>query len=159
MVPNSIYVGVIGGLSQAVAQAIWQKKNCGCDYNGNTTLSVFDPSLPAGAPPYSVIFNIPTATSLNFAVQIANTPNLPSNINALIQTAIVNAFTGVTASRVRIGSTVLASQFYAPIIAIGSEVQLLSVLLGTGSPTFTSYQFGIDQAPTTNAVNITVTKV
>ena len=88
------------------------------------------------------------AKAINFAVQVANSPNLPVNIQTLIQTAIVSAFTGVTGSRPRIGSLLLARSFYAPIIAIGSEVQLISVLLGPASPTLSSFQFGIDQAPT-----------
>ncbi|MBO8549685.1 hypothetical protein INO87_14265, partial [Staphylococcus aureus] len=36
LVPHSIVVSVIGGSDSDIAKAIWQKKNAGCDMNGNT---------------------------------------------------------------------------------------------------------------------------
>src|SRR6267154_6816292 len=42
--PHSLYVAVVGGEAQAIGEAIWNKKDVGCDYNGNTTVTVEDPS-------------------------------------------------------------------------------------------------------------------
>jgi hypothetical protein len=60
---------------------------------------------------------------------------------------------------VRIGSLLLASKFYAPIVALGAEVSVISILLGSSSPTLTSQLIGIDQKPTIAAGNIAVTLV
>jgi hypothetical protein len=62
---------------------------------------------------------------------------------------------------VRIGSLILASKFYAPVSAIGPEVSILSILIGTstGDRTHTNVLAGIDQAPTIDAANIDVTLV
>jgi hypothetical protein len=156
--PHSVYVAVIGGNSQAVAQAIWNKKDLGCSYNGNTTLPVTDTSGYAiPYPSYNVTYNIPTPLSILFAVQLANSPALPANIVQLVQTAIVNSFVGADGSqRARIGSLLLASKFYAPVALIGAEVSVLSILLGPATPTLTNFLLGIDQAPVCTAANITV---
>jgi uncharacterized phage protein gp47/JayE len=158
LLPHSLYVAVVGGDPAAIANAIWTKKDVGCNYNGNTTETVSDPSgyLPP-VPTYTVKFEIPTNTPINFAVQIANSPSLPSNIVALTQAAITAAFTGTDGSnRCRIASLILASKFYPGIIAIGPEVSLLSVLIGTGPATLTQVQMGIDQEPVVGSITVTL---
>lgn len=161
VVAHSLYVAVVGGDAAAIAQAIWTKKNVGADYNGNTTVVVSDPSgyLPP-VPTYSVSFEIPAALPILFAVQIATSSSLPANIVALVQAAIVASFNGTDGSaRVRIGSLLLASKFYGAVQAIGPEVSVLSILLGSSTPTATSQQIGIDQAPTIDPSNVSVSLV
>lgn len=161
LVAHSLYVAVVGGDDDAIAQAIWEKKDVGCDYNGNTTVVVEDPSgyLPP-VPTYTVKFERPDNLPILFAVEIANSATLPANIIALTQQAIVAAFTGADGSaRVRIGSLLLASKFYGPIQLIGNEVSILSILLGSSTPTLTSQQIGIDQEPTVQTSDISVTLV
>lgn len=159
--PHSLYVAVVGGASQDIANAIWSKKDVGCDYNGNTSVTVTDPSgysLPY--PSYSVKFQIPAALPILFAVQVANVPSLPSNIVQLVQNAIVGAFNGTDGGqRARIGSTIFASRFYAPVALIAPSVSILSLLLGPTTATLNSYAVGIDKSPTVVASNITVTLV
>jgi hypothetical protein len=84
---------------------------------------------------------------------------LPANIIQLVQTAIVNWFTGATqgSTRARIGSLILAATYYAPVLGIGPEVSVLSILLGSVSATLTNQQMGIDQAPTIIPSNVSVT--
>jgi hypothetical protein len=158
---HSVYVAVVGGAAQAVAQAIWNKKDLGCNYNGNTSQTVVDTSgYEIPYPSYTVSFEIPNATTILFAVTIANSASLPSNIVSLVQNAVVAQFTGANGSaRARIGSLILAATYYAPIISIGPEVSVLQVLLGISSATLTSQQMGIDQAPTCVPSNVTVTLV
>lgn len=158
---HSVYVAVVGGNSQAVAQAIWNKKDLGCSYNGNTTLPVTDTSgYSIPYPTYNVTYNIPTPLPILFAVAIANSPALPANIVTLVQNAIVNSFIGADGSqRARIGALLLASKFYAPVALIGPTVSVLSILLGPNTATFTSCLVGIDQVPTCTAAQITVTLV
>jgi uncharacterized phage protein gp47/JayE len=158
---HSVYVAVVGGNSAAVALAIWENTNVGCAYNGNTSVTVADPSpYSIPIPTYSVLYETPTSTPILFAVQIAASSLLPVNITTLVQNAIIASFTGADGSqRARIGSLVLASKFYAPVSAIGPEVSILSILIGTSTATLNSVQMGIDQAPTVVAGNISVTYI
>jgi uncharacterized phage protein gp47/JayE len=162
MLPNSIYVGVVGGAATAIAQAIFTKKSPGCNMNGNTSETVTDTSgYQTPVPTYTITFNIPTPTAIKFAVSIKNTTAVPSNINTLVQNAIIAQFTGGNgAPRARIGSLLLVSDFYPAVLAaIGPNVSLLSMLLGTGSATLTNLQLGVDQGPTLQSSDIVVSLV
>lgn len=133
---NSIYVAVVGGVAAAVAQAIWSKKAPGCSYNGNTTVSVTDnnPTYIAPYPTYSVKFQTPAALNVLFAVNLVAGPNVPSNAALLVQAAIISAFSGGDGGpRARIGSTMLATRFIAPVAALGPWVQIRSLLIGSAN--------------------------
>lgn len=161
LVAHSLYVAVVGGVAADIAQAIWAKKGLGCNYNGNTTVTVVDPSgyLPP-YPSYPVKFQIPAALPIKFAVQLANSALLPANIVDLVRAAIIASFTGADGSqRVRMGSLLLAAKFYPGVVNIAPVVSVLSVLLGSVTATLTSQLIGIDQAPTVQASDITVTLV
>lgn len=161
MLPHSVYVGVVGGQSTAIAQAIWNKKDLGCNYNGNTTVVVMDQDgYEYPYPSYNVTFNIPTPVPILFAVQIVNSSSLPSNIVSLVQNTILAQFNGTNgAARARIASLILASSYYGVIASVATGVQLVSVLIGTSTPTLNSVQVGIDQSPSLSAGNISVTLV
>lgn len=159
--PHSLYVAAAGGAPAAITQAIWAKKDLGCDMNGNTTVEVTDQSgyLPP-YPTYGITYQIPAALPILFSVVLSRSTALPSDIVPQAQAAIIAAFTGADGSqRVRIGSLLLASKFYGPIVALGPEVSVISILLGAATPTLTSLLIGIDQAPTVTAANIAVTLV
>lgn len=162
LAPNSIYVSVVGGDQQAVARAIWSRKAPGCGYNGNTTQIVYDnsPGLSLPYPGYAVTFEIPSSLPILFSVVIANSAGVPSNAATLIQNAIIAAFAGADGgSRARIASTIFASRFYSSIAALGSWAQIVSLLLGTSTPTLTSVVVGINKVPTVSALNISVSIV
>lgn len=133
---NSLYVAVIGGLASDVAQAIWSKKAPGCSYNGNTTVVVQDnnPGYTPPYPAYNVSFEIPPPLAILFAVNIANGPLVPANATALIQQAIISAFAGGDGgARARIGTTIYALRYVAPILALGSWVQIISIQVGSNN--------------------------
>lgn len=163
LVAHSICASVAGGTSQAVAEAIWNKKSQGCNYNGNTTVTVQDTSgynLPY--PTYQVTYLIPASTPVYFAVQIANNTSLPSDIVTLVQNAIISAFSGQDGgTKARIASSIYAGRYYAGVAATNENVQILSILMGTatGDRTHTALTFGLDQLPTLSASNISVTLV
>jgi hypothetical protein len=161
LLPHSIYVAVVGGADADIAQAIWLKKDDGCDYNGNTTVTVFDTSYDIPQPAYPVQFNRPSSTPVLFAVQIVNSPTLPANIVTLIQNAIIDQFNGVNPAiaPARIGSAVTGSNYYGAVIGTSPNVTLLSVLVGISAPTLTQVVMGIDQSPVISAGNISVTLV
>lgn len=158
---HSVYVAVVGGEAAAVAQAIWNKKDSGCGYNGNTTVVVTDQDgYEYPYPSYSVSFEIPTPLPILFAVQIVNSATLPSNIVALVQNAIIAQFNGTNgAQRARIASLILASSYYGVVASVATGVQLVSVLIGTSTPTLSSVQVGIDNSPSISVGNISVTLV
>jgi hypothetical protein len=161
LAPHSIYVAVVGGASADIANAIWLRKDCGADYNGNTSVTVTDQSgynIPY--PTYTVKYNVPTPQPILFAVQLANNASLPADIVTQVKNAIISAFSGGDGgSRARIGSTIFASRYYSPISLIGPSVSILSILIGTSAATLNSLTVGIDQTPTVTAANITVTLV
>lgn len=161
MLPHSVYVAVVGGTSAAIAQAIWSKKDAGCNYNGNTSVVVTDQDgYDFPFPSYTVKYEIPTPLPILFAVQIVNNSTLPSNIVALIQAAIIAQFNGTNgAARARIASLVIALSYAGVIASVATSVQLVSILVGTSSATLTAVQVGIDQSPSISAGNISVSLI
>lgn len=162
LAPNSIYVAAVGGAQLDIATAIWRKKSVGANYNGNTTVTVTDSSGYARPyPSYLVKYQTPSARPILFSVQIANSPSLPADIKARVKAAIVSAFTGGDGgTRARIGSTIYASRFYAPVSAVDPNlIEIVSLQIGTIIANQNSVTVGIDQAPTVSQDNITVTLV
>lgn len=159
---HSVYVAVAGGSAADVAAAIWNKKSLGCNYNGDTSFTVFDTEgYDQPYPSYVVTWQTPAAIPVYFTAQIANNPALPADIATLIKNAIVDAFNGTDGgTRARIGAVLYAGRYYAGVAAIDSNVEIFSILLGSTSPgAGTSLAVGIDQRPTLDPANITVTLV
>jgi hypothetical protein len=144
LVANSVYACVSGGAQSDVAPALWTKKAPGCAWNGNTTVTVYDNNSGYSPPypSYTVKYQTPTPLQFLFAINIINGPLVPSNATTLVQNAIISAFGGGDGGpRARIGSTVLATRFYAPVAALGPWAQIYSLLIGsnnTPAATFTA---------------------
>lgn len=159
--PHSVYVGVIGGDDQAVADAIWSRKDLGCDMNGNTSVTISDTdgySYPY--PTYTVKFERPDPLAVLFAVQLANSPALPADIVAQVRAAILATFTGASgAQRARMGGVLFASNFYAAVAQISPAVSIIQIKLGTVTATLDQVSIGIDQAPTLDINDVSVTLV
>lgn len=141
---NSLYVAATGGADLAVATAIWQKKAPGCSYNGNTTVSVQDPNPVYGGngPTYSVTYEIPPSLPILFSVSFQSSPSIPSNAASLVQAALLSAFAGGDGGpRARIASTLLATRYVAPIVALGSWAaqNLLDVQIGSANTASASF--------------------
>lgn len=131
---HSLYVAAVGGADADVAAAIWRKKNPGCAYTGNTTVTVTD--LNSGYsvpyPTYAVTFERPASLPVLLAIAIANSTSVPSDAVTQIKTAVLAAFAGTDGGqRARIGSTLFASRFYAGIAALGPWAQIVSILVGS----------------------------
>lgn len=158
---HSVYVAAVGGTDADVANAIWSKKDLGCNYNGNTSATVTDTSSFANPQPiYTVTWERPSSLAIKFAVQIANNPSLPADIVTQTKNAILAAFNGQDGgSRARIASTIYASRYVGGVATISPVVSVVSLLVGTSSPTLNSVTVGIDQTPTLQASDITVTLV
>lgn len=158
---NSVYVAVVGGSDEDIAKAIFRKKDLGCSMNGNTTIVVTDQSgYSYPQPTYNIKFNRPDALPIKFAVSVVDDPSLPSNVVDLIKAAIIARFNGADGSnRERIGSVVFASRYYSPVSLTTTGLAVVSILIGTSSPTLSKVDVGIDQSPTVTASDIVVTLV
>jgi len=138
LLPHSVYVGVIGGVPQDIANAIWTKKDLGCNMNGNTTETVVDTNYSFPQPSYTITFNncAENPVSFSLTVNIVNSSALPSTIVADVTAACFAQFNGTNNSgqRVRIGSLFLAAQFYGPVANCEGPsipVQVLSIYIGS----------------------------
>lgn len=137
LLPHSVFVGVIGGDPQSIANAIWLKKDLGCNMNGNTVETVVDENYAFPMPQYSITFNdnAENVATFDFVVNIVNSASLPSTIVADVTAAITAQFNGTAqgAQRVRIGSLLLAATFYGPVANCEGPsvpVNVLSIFLG-----------------------------
>jgi hypothetical protein len=160
--PQSLFVSVSGGVPADVAKAIWRKKMPGCGYTGTTTVVVPDNNsgyaLPY--PTYNVTFTIATPLPVKFAITIANSAGVPADALAQIQTVIIAAFAGSDGGpRARIGGIIFASRFYSGVAQLGTWAQIVSIKIGTTTPTLDEVSAQIDQVPTVTAANIAVTLV
>lgn len=138
LVAHSVYVGVIGGDPDAIAQAIWTKKDLGCDMNGNTTIVVTDPNYEFPQPSYNIKFEdcASNTATYDFNVTIVNSASLPSTIEADVAAAIAAQFNGTLpgSRRVRIGSFLLAANFYGPVANCEGPtvpVQVIDITIGS----------------------------
>ena len=159
--PGGLYVCVAGGVAADVAMAIWKKKQPGGPYaSGNTTVTVSDPSpsYGASAPTYAVTYQNAAAETLVMKVTLKNSLLVPSNATALIQAAVLSAFSGADGGpRARIGQMVFASRFIVPVAAIGTWVQIESLKLGTSTSPDASFTASVSGATMTVSGTVTGT--
>ena len=142
---NSLFVCVQGGADADVAAAIFAKKPPGCATTGSTSVTVTDTNAGYASPPsYTIKFQRAAGLSCAFAVQIQNKPDVPSNYQALIQTAIATAFP----SQANIGRTLYALGMASAIAALGPWARIVSITVNTAA----SQAVQINQYPTLGAV-------
>lgn len=155
--PNSIYIGVVGGSDQEIAEAIFRKLNAGCDMNGNTTVTIQDKEYTWPYPEYLYTFNRPTPTPVKFKVTIANSASLPATIIQDTKNAVIATFTGENgAQRARIGGKIFASHYYAAVSQISNTVSILQIKVGITLPNLDSVDLGIDQSPSISSDDVQV---
>ena len=160
--PHCVYVAAVGGADEDVAQAIFLKKDGGCNLTGNTTVIVQDTEsgVPYPHPEYSISWERPDALPIKFMVNIKNSTALPSNITELVRKSITDTFNGLSGlQRARIGGSIYASTYYGGVAQIASSVQVLSIKIGTATANLDTVAVGIDQAPTVTDLDIQVVLV
>ena len=156
--PHSLYVAALGGDPQSIAEAIWSKKSVGCDYNGNTTLTVEDKSLlNPPYPQYQVTYEQPSPVPIYFNVTIKASQILPADIETLAKQAIIDLFATPNSNYGGIGSTVYAGSFYGPVSGVAAGVQVISIGVGTApNPSGLDVPTNIDQYPYVNLDGSTI---
>lgn len=161
---HSIFISVYGGADADVAQAIFSTYNPGANLNGTTHYTVYDNvNYMPPYPSYDMQWLKALPTRVYFTVQIDSSLNPPSDITQQVKSMIISVFNGEYdgIGKARIGSTINAGKYYAPVISISPEtvgILLLQVSLN-GSTYLPAVTMGIDQVPTIQASDITVTLV
>ena len=159
--PHSIYVAVLGGSNQEIAEAIYKSLSAGCDYNGNTTIDVADENTKAVEP---VTFMRPIQQNVYIKVNLFN-KDLPNDYEDLIKNAIINNFYGLdheveiageTLSRIIMHDDVYSSRFL-PSILNANINSLLSVQVSLDNVNFSDFvHIQLDKEPVLIADNITI---
>lgn len=159
--PHSIYVAVIGGNNQEIAEAIYKSLSAGCDYNGNTTIDVTDENTKAVE---SVTFMRPIQQNVYIKVNLFN-KDLPNDYENLIKNAVINNFYGLDQeveiageklSRIIMHDDVYSSRFL-PSILNANINSLLSVQVSLDNVDFSDFiHIQIDKEPVLIADNITI---
>jgi len=161
---HSVYVAVYGGNAADIANAIYIKNQAGCGMVGNTSYVVTDTTQGTNNPPqYTITWNTPSPSRTYFKVEISDNASLPSNIGDLVKEQVINAFNGESdlVPKARIGSKLFAGGYYSVVNKIDpSVVNVLSLTVSKNGTTYTSsVEYGVDQIPTLDANDITVTLV
>lgn len=158
---HSIYIGVYGGADEDVAEAIFNTYNPGANLNGSTHYTILDNVnyLPP-YPEYDMQWQKASPTRTYFKVQLDSSLNPPSDITQLVKNMVTSVFTGSYEGigKARIGSTINAGKYYAPVISISPDtVGILSLQVSLDGSTFLpAVTMGIDQVPTIQDSDITV---
>ncbi len=150
--PHSIYVAAVGGDDTAVAEAMLRYAGSGCDFNGNTEITVYDHSYNDPKPAYQVAFMRPNELPVYFRIKIERGAFIGAD--AAIKQAVINAFKG------RIGANLYAIGYVAPVVQAVPNVLVLDVEIGLSAGSMgNSVTVGIDQTPVVRAENIEVVSV
>lgn len=161
MEPHSLYIAVYGGAQEDIANAIFQKLNPGPSMLGNAAHTIVDSeNYVQPYPEYEIRWNTPAAVSMYVKVELANNNSLPDDISSRIRAAVVAQFNGEDGgTRARIASSVFAGRYYSGVQEVDPDnVDIYAISLSrNGTAYSSSVQFGIDEVPTLDASNITVT--
>ena len=158
---HSIWICVYGGADADVAEAILNTYNPGCNFNGSTTYTVYDSeNYEPPYPSYTMQWQKAAPTRVYFKVTLDSSLTPPSDITTQVQSMVQSVFNGNYDGivKARIGATINAGKYYAPVISISPDtVGILSLEVSLDGVTFTpSVTMGINQVPTIQASDITV---
>lgn len=161
VVAHSIFICVYGGTDEDVAESIFNTYNPGANMNGSTHFTVYDNvNYLAPYPEYDMQWQKATPMRVYFKVELDNSLNPPSDITSLVQSMVVNVFNGgyEGIGKARIGSTINAGKYYAPVISISPDtVGILSLEVSLDGSTYgPAVTMGIDRVPTIQESDITV---
>ncbi|MBB2425626.1 baseplate J/gp47 family protein [Escherichia sp. 11.1597] len=159
---HSVYICVYGGADTDVAESIFNTYNPGANMNGDTTFTVYDNvNYMPPYPSYVMQWQKASPTRVYFKVNVDASLNPPSDITKQVKEMIVTVFNGgyEGIGKARIGSTINAGKYYAPVISISPDtVGILSLEISLdGSLYGPAVTMGIDQVPTIQESDITVT--
>ena len=158
---HSVFVSVVGGSDEDIAEAIYNSCSAGCDYNGNTTVAVTDSATKAVE---NVIFYRPEEFDVYVKVTLQGKDSLPDEYETTVKSAVYNNFYGESTAtiggdpilRVVAGDTVLASRFIPSVLDSGIA-QVVRILVSTDGQSWSETAYmPITGNPTLTVDRITV---
>ena len=158
---HSVFVSVVGGSDEDIAEAIYNSCSAGCDYNGNTTVAVTDSATKAVE---TVIFYRPEEFDVYVKVTLQGKDSLPDEYETTVKNAVYDNFYGESSAtiggdpilRVAPGDTVLASRFIPSVLDSGIA-QVVRILVSTDGQSWSETAYmPITGNPTLTADRITV---
>ena len=158
---HSVFVSVVGGSDEDIAEAIYNSCSAGCDYNGNTTVAVADNATKAVE---NVIFYRPEEFDVYVKVTLQGKDSLPDEYETTVKSAVYNNFYGESTAtiggdpilRVAPGDTVLASRFIPSVLDSG-VAQVVRILVSTDGQSWSETAYmPITGNPTLTVDRITV---
>lgn len=159
---HGVAVCVYGGEDEAIAQAIYNKKDNGCDTGGNTQVTYTAADYHNAVYEYLIM----RPETVNFWIKVTlGAGSAPTSAQiAALKEALYQDFYGLNESsgnsRIGLASTVYASRFYCPAMATPGikSIQSIEVALSAGTPGAYADLVTIngDQEPVTSTANITV---
>ena len=155
MIRNSLLVSVVGGDDQAIAEQIVIKGGTGCSFVGNTTVIWKDTSVPASqSPEYVVKFLRPAHVTVLMRLRVVDPSSISFSSLEAAKASIISEFqTG--SNRARIGGLAVGANFMVGLDV--ATIRPVSLEMSTDGVSWSEYrQFGVDQSPTTSAVNISL---
>jgi hypothetical protein len=171
---HSVAIVVTGGQDVDIANAIQSKLDCGCGMAPSaglgtaTTYTIQDTvNYSAPYPTYIYRWVRPLSKQVYITVNVANISTLPSNYITQVQTAVAAAFANgftdganIMIPRARIGGQIIATEFSAPILALGNITPVTIYIGFTAMPVSgASVTMGVDQQPLCPLLNVTVNAV
>lgn len=118
--PHSFKVVILGGDSQAIANAIWKNKPTGIKSSGTTIVTVLD----SYNNPHDVAFVRPSPVPIYIDVVLDTFPDFPSDGIQSIKTALVQYFE----DNFGVGKEIIYTRLYTPINSVqGHEVVSLNI--------------------------------
>ena len=158
---HSVFVSVVGGSDEDIAEAIYNSCSAGCDYNGNTTVAVTDSATKAVE---NVIFYRPEEFDVYVKVTLQGKDSLPDEYETTVKNAVYDNFYGESTAtiagnpilRAVAGDTVLASRFIPSVLDSGIS-QVVRILVSTDGQSWSETAYmPITGNPTLTADRITV---
>lgn len=149
---HSLYACVDGGTNADVAAALLSRKSAGCNWTGNTSVSVVE---PISGQTYTVKFDRPTPVNIEAAITIDTTNVSADNPQAIVQQAVYNYI-----NTLKVGGDVYPFQLAAIIYEALSGVRITSLTINKsgGIPATSPITIHINEVAKVSSLNdITVT--
>lgn len=148
--PHSLYACVDGGSNEDVARALLNRKSVGCDYTGNTTVAVTEPSWGVS---YNVSFDRPTNINTFYEITVSSSDSSSPDLETSIKNAIVEYI-----NNLKIGVNVSPFQLATFVSENVTGVLITNLEIGTTAESLSVSEIviHINQTAMTNPDNITV---
>lgn len=148
--PHSIYAAVLGGDDDEIAEALYKTNSAGCDYNGNTSISVTDENTGAVE---TVLFYRPTDYPIYIKITIQDDGNLPDGYEDTIKEAVYNNFYGLDTETTINGEYLLRLKMNDDLYSS----RFTPSILNAGISNVLTVQLSLDNATWVNNLHIPIT--